>query len=127
MATIGYWATPIVGGYVVTWQGLAAATADVGMAFPSYGEDANGLTDRSVQTFGGTHGTIHIQGSNSLSTTSASVNWATLNDPSSTALSITTAAVKQVLEHTALIRPAVTNGTATGVVVLKATNGSWRI
>src|ERR1044071_269778 len=126
MATVAYTATSIVGGYAVMWQNLASG--DTCFPFPFYNEDASGLTDRSVQVVGGTVGSVHIQGSNAIDVVQATkIGYATLNDPSSTALTLTTASIKQVLEHTMFIRPALTNAASGTNVLMKVTNPSWRI
>lgn len=64
--------------------------------------------DKTVQitgTFG--TGTVVLQGSND------GTNWATLKDPSNTAISTTSAAVRAVLENPLYIRPLVTGGDGT--------------
>ena len=64
--------------------------------------------DKTVQitgTFG--TGTVVIQGSNDGS------NWATLKDPSNTAISTTSAAIRAILENPLYIRPLVTGGDGT--------------
>jgi hypothetical protein len=122
MATINYTATPIVGGYLVNWSGFASG--DTCVAFPDGNQfalqQAAILTDRNVQTAGTTHGTIHIEGSNAIAT--AAAVYATLHEvDGTTALSITSANIKQVLEATYYIRPAPTNGNAGGSCLLKVT------
>lgn len=66
--------------------------------------------DRSVQVFGtfGAGGSLRIEGSNDGGTT-----WATLNDPSSTALDFTTARIEEILEICELVRARVTAGDGT--------------
>lgn len=82
---------------------LALATGDTGapVALPN-------AADCSIQvtgTFGGA--TAVLEGSNDGGTT-----WVTLRDPGGTALSFTTANLKQVLEVVGLIRPSVSGGTS---------------
>lgn len=66
--------------------------------------------DRSVQVFGtfGAGGNLRIEGSND-----GGSNWATLNDPSSTALNITAAGIEEILEICGLVRARVTAGDGT--------------
>lgn len=91
--------------YRVTWTGLL--NGDDG---DPVSENYAKYADRSVQALGtfGAGGNLRVEGSNDGATT-----YATLNDPSSTALDITAAKVKQVLELTGIIRPHVTAGDGT--------------
>ncbi len=69
------------------------------------------LPDKSIQLTGtfGAGGTVIIEGSNMVvDDPSADATWATLNDASGNALSLTSAGIKQVLENTYWIRPRVT-------------------
>lgn len=88
----------------VIWTGLL--NGDDGTPF-----EMPGWADRSVQVLGtfGVGGTLLIEGSNEVTPT----NWHTLNDPSSTALSITAAKIKTILEVTRWVRPRVSAGDGT--------------
>lgn len=70
------------------------------------------FTDRSVQ-FAGTFGsaTLTIVGSND------GANYVGLTDPSSTAISKTSAAIEGILEATAYIKPTISGGTGDDVTV----------
>ena len=88
---------------VAKWAGLHT-TNDTGAPFlcPHY-------ADKSIQvvgTFGGA--TVTIQGSNMID----SPTYATLNDATGTALTITSACIKQILENTYWIRPYITGADA---------------
>jgi len=74
----------------------------------------NAYRDRCV-SFSGTFdsGTVVLQGSNNGGT-----NWHTLNDPTGTDLSVTAAALFQVLEAPELVRPSVTGEGATAAIVV---------
>lgn len=75
--------------------------------------EAPDLTDKSVHvygTFGGSSTAIH--GSNNGGT-----SFAALNDPSSTAIAITTEKIKAVLENTQQIKPVITGGAAQSLSV----------
>jgi hypothetical protein len=87
--------------WIVTWEGLTQTTSDSGDPF-----EMPGAADRSVQVIGtfGTGGSVRIEGSND------GTNYATLADPSSTALNITAAGIEGVQEITRWIRPRVTAG-----------------
>jgi len=95
----------------VVWETLtytqlvAEESGDVGSPcpFPEW-------ADRSIQVIGtfGSGGNVAIEGSCDGGTT-----WAVLNDPSSTALNVTTAKIEGVLENPLLIRPHVTAGDGT--------------
>lgn len=92
--------------WVATWEALG--NADVGSAI-----EMVEASDKSVQiigTFGGA--TVALQGSNDGAT------WATLSDPQGNAISKTSAALEQVLEHTRYIRPSTSGGTGTDVDVI---------
>ena len=96
----------------VTWTPMA--TGDVGANFgrPDY-------ADRTIQftgTFGGA--TAVLEGSND------GVNFFTLNDPVGNALSFTAAALKQIAEATAFVRPHITGGggvTITAILMARRT------
>ena len=123
MATVNYTITktsnPLV--WIVSWEGLAGATADVGQAFDVSTVPGAGGADRSVQ-FLGTFGTstLLIEGSNDGGTT-----WATLADPQGNALSKTAAGIEAVLEYTRAIRPSVAGGgSGSGLKVYLVVRGS---
>jgi hypothetical protein len=81
------------------------------------------FSDRSVQVEGtfGSGGSVSIQGSNDLT------NWETLRDPSSTALTFTTAGLHGILELTGQIRPNVTAGDGTtALTVTVVVRRTWR-
>ena len=87
---------------------------DVGQVF-----EQSAASDRSVQvsgTFDG--GTATIEGTNEeCREPTATPTYATLSNPQGTALTITTAVIKQVSEVTAGIRPSVAGGAATSLTV----------
>lgn len=97
-------------GFVISWGPmLQGDTAGAIM------EESNvaGFADRSVQvsgTFGGA--SVDIQGSND------GVNFSTLNDPASVALSFTTAKIKAILEATRQIMPVITGGDGTTAITV---------
>lgn len=80
-------------------------------------------SDRSVQVEGtfGSGGSVAIQGSNDLT------NFETLRDPSSTALTLTTAGIHGILELTGEIAPTVTAGDGTtSLTVTLCVRRTWR-
>ena len=88
--------------YVVTWTPITNADQCIAWSAPEY-------SDRSVHvsgTFGGT--SIAVQGSNN-----AGVSFASLNDPTSTVIAITTEAIKAILENTDQIKPVRSGGDGT--------------
>lgn len=108
MANINPTVNRTVGGAMstalATWA-LGNADNGIQVEFPDY-------ADRSIQvegTFGGA--TVTIQGSND------GTNWQTLRDPQGVALTVTSAALKQVLETTRYIRAISSGGTGTAVSV----------
>ncbi|MBV8666728.1 MAG: hypothetical protein JO269_09610 [Burkholderiaceae bacterium] len=85
----------------------ALGNADTGVAVTM-----TDFSDKSIQiegTFGGA--TVTIQGSND------GVNWETLRDPGSVALTFTSAGLKQVLEMTYYLRAITAGGSGTAVTV----------
>lgn len=89
--------------YLVKWTGFQVA-GDTGTPFacPNY-------PDKSIQvvgTFGGA--TVTIQGSNMID----NPTYATLNDGTGAALTITSAGIKQILENTYWVRPIISGGDA---------------
>jgi hypothetical protein len=71
-----------------------------------------GANDRSVQVVGTfATSTVVLQGSND------GTNWFTLNSPQGTALSFTASGILAVQEHCRYMRPSVSGGTGTGLVV----------
>lgn len=96
---------PVGKASVVTWS--AMATGDTGSAVQS-----PGFSDRSVQvegTFGGA--TVTIQGSND------GTNYYTLTDTAGVALTFTSAGLRQMLQITRYVRPAVTAGAGSALKV----------
>lgn len=97
-------AEPYADAWVATWT---VSTGDDGA--PVKLPQAN---DRSVQVTGTfATSTVVLQGSNDGST------WVTLNNPQGTAVSFTAAGLMAIQEHTRYMRPLVTGGTGTGLVV----------
>ena len=94
---------------VVQWTGLLNGDTGAPAQLTKY-------ADRSVQIAGtfGAGGTALIEGSNDGST------YATLNNTTGTALSLTTPQIKQVLENTLLIRPNITAGDGTTTLTVTA-------
>lgn len=92
---------------IFTWTPLTETNTD-GLPVTDIGSG-----DRTFQvsgTFGG--GTIVLQGSLDGS------NWYTLKDPSSTAISLTSAGLRAVLENCKYIRPLVTAGTGVSLTAI---------
>lgn len=90
-------------GSLATWTALA--TGDTGKPVSGVG-----LSDRSVQmtgTFGGA--TVVLEGSND------GTNYTTLTDTAGSALSFTSAGLKQVLQITKYIRPSVSGGAGVSI------------
>jgi hypothetical protein len=87
---------------IYTWSGLVSNSSGSSISGP-------GWTDRSIQFTGtfGAGGTCVLQGSND------GVNWFTLHDPFSNALSFTAAALAAVTEICFFIRPTITGGDGT--------------
>lgn len=108
MATIAYTVARVEtfmdDAHVVTWANMTQTGTDVGQAL-----EMPGSADRSIQFSGtfGAGGTIVLEGSNN------GVNYETLTDPSSTAISKTAASIEAVLELTRFVRPRVTGGDGT--------------
>lgn len=73
-----------------------------------------GLADKSIQVFG-TFGsaTVALHGSNDGGTT-----FAALNIPAGTAIGITAAGIKAVLENTEQIKPVITGGTSQSLTIV---------
>lgn len=87
---------------LVTYASMANGDTGAPAEFGDWG-------DRCVQVSGtfGSGGTATIQGSND------GTNWATLNNAQGTALAITTAAIKQIVETPRYVRPNITAGDGT--------------
>lgn len=107
MTTISptYIATPIGDGtscLALSWPTLANGDDGTPVEKPDY-------TDRSAQVVGtfGAAGTVVIEGSND------GTNYATLNDAQGNPISLTAAAIKQIVELTRYVRPRVTGGDGT--------------
>lgn len=94
---------------LVTWTGLLNGDDGAPVQLIKY-------ADRSVQIVGvfGTGGTVAIEGSNN------GTDYATLNSVTGTALTVTTAGVRQILENTVLLRPRVTAGDGTTTLTVTA-------
>ena len=108
MAIIPYAITPLPEpgdpvAWVASWGPMA--DGDVGQELPAMWSYA----DRSFQVEGtfGAGGSCSLEGSNDLA------NYRILNDPTGVALTITSAAIKAVIEVTQNIRPHVTAGDGT--------------
>lgn len=85
----------------VVWTPVTEADTCTPVSMPE-------LSDKSVQvlgTFGGSTTAVH--GSNDGGTT-----YAALNDPTGTAIAITSAKIKAVLENTEYVKPVVTGGSS---------------
>lgn len=104
------------------WEGLTTGSLDG----DPLGPDQLEYVDRTIQVVSGggagfDGGTVVIQGSND------GVNWVTLNAPGNSALSFTSAALRQILESAAYIRPLLSGGTTPDVDVIlvgrRATRG----
>ena len=97
------------------WIWDAMGNADTGDALDPNGGSIS-FPDKTVHVHGVNWGsaTLIIQGSND------GVNWETLTDPSNTALSFTSDALKVILESPLYIRPKTSGGTATDVNVIIA-------
>lgn len=144
MATIYPQATPIAGGYLVAWMGLASGDTCIPWPQVSAGgpfyvlgsagnpsnfdpPDAQALTDRCAQVFGGTPGTVNMEGSNYSIATLVSA-FATLHQvDGTTACALTsTTAIQQILEPTYFVRPAPTGGASgTNVLCKFVTGARW--
>jgi hypothetical protein len=111
MATIN----PIVNKAVQGANSVVTASWTMGGADTGVQVALTDWYDRSIQiagTFGGA--TVTIQGSND------GVNWSTMRDPASVALTFTAADIKQLLEMALYIRPITTGGTGSALVVTMA-------
>lgn len=100
----------------VQWANMANGQTGVPVDLIEY-------SDRSVQLEGtfGSGGSVSIQGTNDLT------NWETLRDPSSTALTLTSAGLHGILELTGQIRPNVTAGDGTtALTVTLVVRRTWR-
>ena len=78
---------------LIRWDALGQNEAGSAVELPEYAD----MTVQVVGTFNG--GTVTIQGSNDGAT------WATLNDPSSAALTFTSTRIEGILENPRYIRP----------------------
>ncbi len=127
MATITPEATPIAGGWLVGWHNVSAGDTCTAWPIPGgapHPNDVAVLTDRSGQLFGGTTGTVFLEGSNQIWGTTT---FATLHlVDGTTAYSMTAAGIRQVLEATYYTRPAFTAASANTNFVMKFTINSER-
>jgi hypothetical protein len=99
----------------VTWANVTEN--DTFVAWTKDGGCAS-LTDKSIQfagTFGGA--TLTVEGSND------ETNFVGLNDPQGSAISATSAAIEQILENTAVIRPSISGGSSSSVTVTIVARG----
>ena len=89
--------------YVVTWTGLLNGDDGAAIQFAEF-------ADKSIQFSGtfGTGGSITFEGSND--TANPPTNWFPLTDLQGNAITKTAAALEQVAEATAWVRPRVTAG-----------------
>ena len=100
----------------IVWSSLTTSNADGAAA------DWIQWADRCIQFTGtfGAGGTIKLQGSND------GTNWFDLNNAQGTAISVTAAALKQVVELSQYVRPYVSAGDGTtnltATLVLRRTN-----
>lgn len=88
-------------GILVTWTNVTENDSCQAVSMPD-------LTDRSAHvygTFGGA--SVAIQGSNN-----GGASFVALHDPTSTAIAITSEAIKAILENSQLIVPVATGGTS---------------
>ncbi len=90
---------------LATWSAGATGDSGIGVQYVPFADACVQVTG----TFGG--GTVTIEGSNDNTT------WATLNNAQGTALTFTATGLKQVTERPRYIRPAVTGGAASAIVV----------
>jgi hypothetical protein len=92
-----------VDGWLFTWSNIGNADTPMPISFAGY-------ADKSFQaegTFGGT--TVSFTGSND------SVNFHNLRDPAATTIAMTSADLKEVLEHTLYMKPALTGGSGSSI------------
>lgn len=90
----------------VVWTPVTEADSCAAVRYP-------GHSDKSIQaigTFGS--GSVALHGSNDGGTT-----YAALNAPSGSAIALTTASIKAVLENTEYIKPVITGGTAQSLTI----------
>lgn len=84
--------------------------------------ELSSYSDKTVQIFGNFGGTasVSIYGSNDPRVVSDPANavWFVLTDPSSTAITKTSAAGEQIIENPRWIRPVVTLGTTPSITVI---------
>ena len=91
----------------ITWTPVTENDTCAPVALPEY-------ADKSLQVLG-TFGSasVALQGSND-----GGATYAALNIPAGTALAITAAGVKAVLENTELVKPVVTGGTSQSLTIV---------
>jgi len=93
---------------VIKWTGLTFATSDTGAPYVLAGKYA----DKNIHVFGtlGAGGKLQLQGSNEATPS----NWVAVEDQAGAALEVSAIPkIKQVLENTLQLRPAITAGDGT--------------
>lgn len=90
---------------LVVWTPVTEADSCAAVSLPEYG-------DKSIQVVG-TFGSasVAVQGSND------GTNFEALNDPSSTAIGITAAGIKAVLENTVYVKPVASGGSSQSLTI----------
>lgn len=114
----------LVGTQVYTYTSAAMANGDttVGISIPDFADKTVAFTGTA-----GAAAAISLEGSNDpLSVADASATWFVLKDPSSTAITLSAAGMRLVLEHPLRIRGHVSagDGTTSIVMVVMARRGS---
>lgn len=118
MATVPYTVENVFGGVkIATWV-LSGGDDGVPFVSPMF-------ADKAVQADGTFGGTVTIEGSNYTDTGTAV--YATLNDPQGSALLITVASVRQILENTYLVRPRMSAGGPVTVKIQFSTPTAWDV
>lgn len=97
----------LVDQFLYTWTPLTETNAD---GSPAMFVGSGDRTFQVTGTFGG--GTIVLEGSLN------GTDWFTLKDPSNTAISLTSAGLRTVLENCTYVRPRVTAGTGVSLTAV---------
>jgi hypothetical protein len=92
-----------VDGWLITWENIGNADTPMPVTYPGYGSKSF----QAEGTFGGT--TVSIQGSND------GVNYHNLTDPTETTISLTSGGLREVLEHTLYLQPALSGGSGSSI------------